>query len=356
MAIIDADGHVEESEAMFSLLEKEYYERRPLALALDKDTVYTPYNAVWLIDSKVYPKRFGKGGFGFATPTLMERAKQKPVAIPAQELTDVEARLRDLDRVGIDKQVIYPTLFLTTTVDDVKYEAALMRCYNNFLAHACAQSRGRLAFAALVPIRDSEESVRELQRAKGLGAVAAFLLGMAWDKTLGDPDLYPFYEAAADLDLPVVVHFGWGCPAITEVFDLANSFASATLPVLIGFRSIMAAGVMETFPKLRFAFLEAGSHWVPYLIHQLRRSGAVSRDPAEYFREGRVYVACEADEDITYLTQWIGEDALVVASDYPHGDASAEGDVVKAVMGREDVPLRVREKILSDNPERLYGI
>jgi predicted TIM-barrel fold metal-dependent hydrolase len=358
MIVFDADGHVEESQTTFSFLEKEYFERRPLALGFDSNTVYGSHNAIWFIDGEVYPKVLGKGGFTFKTPTLMEGAKEKPFSIGAQELTDVEARLKDLDRAEIDKQVVYPTLFLTTTTDDVKFEAALFRSYNSFMADACSKSGGRIRFAALVPIRDIDESIRELGRAKRLGAASVMLLGVAWDKCLGDETLYPFYEEAAKLDIPVCIHFGWGCPAVTSAFESHQSFYSAVLPVLMGFHSLMCSGVLDTLPKLRFAFLETGSFWAPYVIHQLRRSrrARCAKDPAQYFKDGRIYIACEADEDINYLTELIGEDCLVVASDYPHLDASHEESMKQAVMRREDVPLRVREKILSANPQRLYSI
>lgn len=81
-----------------------------------------------------------------------------------------------------------------------------------------------------------------------------------------------------------------------------------------------------------------------------------SKNPADYFREGRAYIACEADEDLNYLVHCIGEDGIVVASDYPHSDFSREDNVREAIMSRGDVPLRVREKILADNPQRLYGL
>jgi aminocarboxymuconate-semialdehyde decarboxylase len=356
MTVIDADGHIEESVAMFSGLEPDYWGRRPLALQLDGDTAYGIHNAVWLIDGEVYPRVVGKNGIILGTPTLMERARTKSVSIPAQELTDVEARLRDLDAAGIDQQVVFPTLFLATTTEDVKLEAALFRCYNNFLAEARVKSGGRINFAALVPIRDVEESIRELRRARELGGVAVMLLGVAWDKSLGHEDLCPFYEEAARLDVPVCLHFGWGCPAITRAFTWQDSFNSATLPVLMGARSVLASGILEDLPGLRVAFLETGSQWVPWMVHQLRRGGRVKRDPAEYFRTGRVYVACEADEDINYLVDQLGEDCFVVASDYPHGDPSHEDNLSSAIMGRADVPLRVREKILTDNPQRLYGL
>ena len=183
--IIDADAHVEESEAMFEYLDKEFYPRRPLAVRLEADTVYAKYNAVWLIDGETYPKLVGKGGTIFRTPTLMDAASLKRESIGAQELTDVEARLQDMNKVRIDMQVVFPSLFLTTTTEDLKLEAALLRAYNSFLGDCYTKSKGRIRFAALVPIRDVDASIREIQRAAKIGAAAVMLHGMAWDKLLG---------------------------------------------------------------------------------------------------------------------------------------------------------------------------
>src|SRR5207248_1245487 len=118
----------------------------------------------------------------------------------------------------------------------------------------------------------------------------------------------------------------------------------------MGFKSIFSGGILARFPRLKVAFLEAGSAWVPWLIQQIRRDGSSVRDPADYFREGRAYVSAETEEDINYLTSFIGEDAVIVASDYPHADPSTEEHMVDGVMAREDVPLRVREKLLAANP------
>ena len=357
MHVIDADGHVEESVAMFDGIETEFYSRRPQALKLADNTAWGPWNAIWLIDGDVYPRVPGvRNGVILGTPTLMERARQKTASIPAQELTDVEARLRDLDVAGIQQQVVFPTLFLVSTTEDVQLEAALFRAYNTFMADARKRSGGRINFAALVPIRDVDESIKELRRAKQIGAVAVMLLGVAWDRLPEEPAHYPLYEEAARLDLPVCLHFGWGSPTITRLFRSGQSFNSATLPVIMAARSVLASSLLDDIPNLRVAFLETGSQWLPWMLHQIRRSGRRKTDPAEYFRQGRAFVACEADEDINYLTQSIGEDCFVVASDYPHGDLSAEDDISSAIMAREDVPLRVREKILSANPKRLYSL
>jgi predicted TIM-barrel fold metal-dependent hydrolase len=357
--IIDADSHVEESPAMFNFLEKEFYQRRPLPVKLDPDTAYGDHNAVWLIEGETYPKLVGKGGTIFRTPTLMDSAKLKRETIGAQEMTDIEARMKDMDRMGIDTQIVFPTLFLTTTADDLRLEAALLRAYNNFLSDRCAAANGRIRFAALVPIRDVDQSVQELKRATRLGAIAVMLHGMAWDKRLGDESLFPLYEEAAHLNVPVCVHLGWGCPAITAVFDASTNFYSAILPVLMGFHSVMTSRALEAFPKLRFGFLEAGCEWVPFVTRQARTDNARrnrSKDPVEYFKAGRVFVACEGDEDITGVVNLIGEDSLVVGSDYPHGDPSRQEDMVGEFRAKKDLSPRLVEKILSDNPRRLYGL
>ena len=357
--IIDADAHVEESEAMFEYLDKEFYPRRPLAITLKDDTVYAKYNAVWLIDGETYPKLVGKGGTIFRTPTLMEAASLKRESIGAQELTDVEARLKDMDKVKTDMQVVFPSMFLTTTTEDLKLETALLRAYNSFLGDCSAKSKGRIRFGALVPIRDVDASIKETKRAAKIGAAAVMLHGMAWDKLLGDESLVSFYQAAADLNLPICVHLGWGCPALTRIFDATTNFYSAILPVIMGFNSIMSSAAFEKIPNLRFAFLEAGAAWLPFMIKQVRRDNMrrkLARDPIEYFKAGRVFVSCEPDEDINGIAELIGEDSYVLGSDYPHGDPSRQEDMVAEFRQRADLSPRLVEKMLSDNPRKLYGI
>jgi uncharacterized protein len=357
--IIDADAHIEESVAMFERLDNEFQPRRPLPVRLERDTVYGRYNAVWLIDGEIYPKLVGKGGTIFRTPTLMEAANQKRESIGAQEITDVPERVHDMDKVKIDTQVVFPSLFLTHTAEDLKLEAALLRAYNSFLGECVTASKGRIRFAALVPIRDVEESTKEIKRAVRIGAAAVMLQGLAWDKLLGDESLFPFYQVAADLNLPVCVHLGWGCPALTRIFDATTNFYSAILPVVMGFNSIMSSSAFEKIPNLRFSFLEAGAAWIPFMIKQVRRDNMrrkAAKVPIEYFNTGRVFVSAEPDEDLTGIAALIGDDSFVLGSDYPHGDPSRQEDMVAEFRERQDLSRTMVEKMLSDNPKRLYGL
>ena len=57
-------------------------------------------------------------------------------------MTDIPGRLKDMDKLGVAMQVIFPTLFLIYITDDVVLDVAMARAYNRFLAQACAKSGG----------------------------------------------------------------------------------------------------------------------------------------------------------------------------------------------------------------------
>jgi predicted TIM-barrel fold metal-dependent hydrolase len=91
----------------------------------------------------------------------------------------------------------------------------------------------------------------------------------------------------------------------------------------------------------------------------LRRSSRPdfkNKNPQDLFREYRFWIACEADEELPHLLGYIGEDHIVIGSDYGHNDPSKEPEFVKNMRAREDVAPAVIEKILCDNPRRLYGV
>lgn len=376
MRILDADGHIFESPAMFANVEEEFYARRPVPVSLPLDTDAKDSNQVYLVESKVAPRVSGRGATfpGVFPPSPASLARL--AAVGDQTLEDVEARLAGMDRFGIQEQVIFPTLFLESLVDDVRLEGALYRAYNDFVSAACTRSHGRLKWAACVPWRDPDAAVVEVRRASSLGACGIYTMGVIFDRHLDDPWFYPVYEAASELDLPVCVHLGWGSPAVTQVFAKNAFFCSATVPVIWGFYFIMAAGLLGRFPKLRVGFIESGAEWVPYAINQVRRqyqpptvirgegqrprrSGidqSFYRDPAEWFREGRAFVTFETEEDLPYLLGRLGEEGLMMSSDYPHGDSSADELFVDKLALRQDIPDRVKEKLAGANAARFYRV
>jgi predicted TIM-barrel fold metal-dependent hydrolase len=360
--IIDADTHISESEAMWAMLDKSMYPRRPLMLSVPADTWFGNRNAFWLIDGEIYPKPAGKGSFALVTPSAQKvQDGRTDSTVGSREMTDIKTRLRDMDRLNTAAQIVYPTLFLVYNTKDTELEIALCRAYNRFLAKAAAEAHERIKWVAVLPLQSLQDAIDEVRFAKQNGAVGIFCRGIEGEHTLDDPYLFPIYEEAQTQHLSICVHTGCGVRAILEMFDIArnHTFGHTRVMPLLAFRDIVANKIPEKFPELRFGFIEAAASWVPFLIHIVRR---LQKDKfrfgsgPELFREYRLYVACEADEDIPYLAKYTGEDHLLIGSDYPHSDPSREDQFVSAISVREDISPELRQKMLYDNPRAFYGL
>src|SRR5205823_4679056 len=142
-----------------------------------------------------------------------------------RELTDVRGRLSDMDRLNVDVQVIYPTLFLVYLTDDVELEIALSQAYNRWLGQAWAEGNSRLRWVAIPPLHSVVATITEMRWAKENGAVGLFFRGVEGNRTLDDPYFFPIYEEAERLDLPICIHTGSGSPAISQVFTFERSSA-----------------------------------------------------------------------------------------------------------------------------------
>ena len=360
--VVDADTHIAESEAMWSYIDKEMYPRRPILAKIPDDTWYKERNAFWLIDGEIFPKPAGKASFSLITPSAQKKESGRgDIHLSAREITDPGARLRDMDKIGVEIQVIYPTLFLVYLTDDPQLETGLCRAYNRFVADGCAKAPGRLRWVAVLPLRSIEASLQEMKWAKEQGAVGVFFRGMEGNLTLDNPYFFPVYAQAETLDLAICIHTGSGSRHLMQLFDVErnHTFAHNRVLPVVAFRDLVANRIPERFPTLRFGFIEAAASWVPYIIHVLQRSvrgDLKNRNPQDLFRDYRFWVACEVDEELPFLVRFIGDDKIIIGSDYGHNDPSKEPEFIKNMRAREDVPPALVEKILCLNARQLYGL
>jgi predicted TIM-barrel fold metal-dependent hydrolase len=360
--VVDADTHIAESEAMWSYIDSEMYPRRPILAKIPDDTWYKDRNAFWLIDGEIFPKPAGKASFNLITPSAQRKESGRgDIHLAVRELTDPAARLKDMDKIGVEVQVIYPTLFLVYLTDDAKLETALCRAYNRFIAAACAKAPARLKWVAILPLRSIGASLEEMNWAKERGAVGLFFRGMEGNLTLDNPYFFPVYSQAEKLNLPVCIHTGSGSRHLMQLFDVErnHTFAHNRVLPVFAFRDLVANRIPEQYPALRFGFIEAAASWVPYIFHVLRRQQGENwkfSRCSDLFREYRFWVACEADEELSHLIQFIGEERIVIGSDYGHNDPSKEPQFVANMRAREDVPPDLVEKILCHNARALYGL
>jgi uncharacterized protein len=358
--VIDADTHICEPAAMWESMDGPLHARRPVMASVPTDTLYGRRNAFWLIDGNIFPKPAGRGGISMATPCQTDFGLARTdIDVACREITDPLARTKHMDELKVDLQVVYPTLFLAYLTDDPVLDLALCQAYNRYLAKASDESGGRIRWVVLPPLRTPQSIPDELRFAKEHGAVGVFTRGIERDRTMDDPSFFPLYEEAQRLDLPICVHTAGGCPAWTNIFTLERngSFSHIRLLPLIAFRDLVANRIPEQFPRLRWGFIEAGASWVPYVFHALKRQ---FKDDSRYgphlFDEYQFFVACEVNEDVNYLSKFIGEDHLIIGSDYGHTDPSSEPLLVDSFRGREDLPVGLADKILGANAKAFYRL
>ena len=366
--IVDADTHIIEHPGVWENFDPSLYARRPLLASIDSGDASASRDFVWMIDGAAVPKRVGKGSVALAVGGSDSENARTDISTGVRYLTDPLQRVRDMDERGVDAEVVYPTLLLAYLTDDVQLEVAICRAYNRYLAAAWSQAGNRLRWVVVPPLRDISASVQEVEWAHDHGAVGVFFRGVEGDRSLADHYFDPVYEAANRLGMAVCIHTGAGAPGITGVFDRTVSHnlpQNRALP-LWAFRDLIAHKVPERFPNIRWGFIEASASWVPYVLHHLQRSTRASTlgaspDPAtewgpRLFRDYKLYVATEADEDIAYLARFIGEDNIIIGSDYGHQDQSRETNMVTTLRQRTDVDPSVIEKIIGPNGARFYGL
>ncbi|HEY3304416.1 MAG TPA: amidohydrolase family protein [Candidatus Binatia bacterium] len=337
MRAIDADTHVIETERTWEYMRGDEAKSRPVLVPTESG------RKGWLIDGKIF-----------------SRGVNVNPDIPAdvREMRDIEARLRHMNELEIDVQILYPSLFLRALTSRAEVEAGLCRSYNRWVNDLCAETNGRLRWVAAAPLLSTEAALAEARFAKDHGACALFMRGIMCDKILSDPYFYPFYEEAQKLDLAVCVHASTGGFQWMEIFERESGFAKFKLAVLSAFHAIVHDGIPARFPRLRFGFIEVRAQWLPYVYHELAKRFEKNGKPLgkDWMRENRLYVACQTDDDLSYVLKYSGEDNIVIGSDYGHADTSSEIEALRILHNKGELKAAVIGKILYDNPTALYNL
>jgi predicted TIM-barrel fold metal-dependent hydrolase len=202
-----------------------------------------------------------------------------------------------------------------------------------------------------------DEALEQLRVANEHGACGVFRRGFE-ARPVFDPYYFPVYDLAQQLNLPVCIHTGRGFLPLVRYMP-GESFSTNKLPVVSSCQSLIYHGIPPMFPQLRWGFVEAAALWLPYVIKDLRRrlerdgKPLLSQSP---LRDNRMYVACQTDDDLPYLISYVGEDNLMIGSDYGHSDIATELQAVRDLGKAGEVSPEVARKIRDDNPRALYGL
>jgi len=284
---------------------------------------------------------------------------------------DPVERLKDMDIDGVYAAVLYTShgrwIFM---VEDVAYQEACLRAFNDWLAEFCSHNPKRLIGIGLVSLCNIENAVKELARCRKMGLKGALIWGAL---PLDSSEYDPFWAEAEALDMPLTVHATSGTDRgaaarkqSPKIWDNALGHISKPNQAQRTLTALIFSGVMERYPHLKFIAAEYDMGWVPYFLQHADAlhkrwspMAGIKLDmlPSEYFRR-QVFVTFIRDPIGLKMVSAsvMGADNAMWCDDYPHGASTwpHSRDVFAKNMGclsEED-----KWKLIRDNAANLYGI
>jgi aminocarboxymuconate-semialdehyde decarboxylase len=262
-------------------------------------------------------------------------------------MTDVSKRIEDMDRVGIDVEVISlstPNVFFT----DAEHQPAVAKMMNDAYADLIARHPKRFKGFASIPMDAPDAALSELHRAiDTLKLNGVVLLSNIGGKPLTSPEYRPFFEEANRMKLCIFLH-----PMLPAHSD---AFREYVLGPIIGFpfdTSLAVArmcydGMFEELPDIRWIIGHLGGA-IPYLMERMDNGFRdfadcrvkIDRLPSVYLKRLYYDTVSFSPYTLKMVRDMVGAEHMVMGSDYPH----LLGSIDRAVTSIETLEIREEEK------------
>jgi len=295
-----------------------------------------------------------------APDSAAEHARQTREIMP--KLTDPRVRLRDMDAMGVDIQVVSMNLPTAAYWADGRTGQQVARACNEGIAEFVSAAPDRFVGIGAVPLQDIGRSVRELDHAvNALGLKGVIIPSNIRTRDLGEERFRPFWARAEALGAVVYIHpRGFTHADRLEKFFLWNSVGQP-LEEALAMASLIHEGIMDAYPGVRIVVGHGGGY-LPYYSGRGDKSfesrpesrANISRPPSAYMRRF-YYDSVVFDRDmLAYLVKKVGDRHIMMGTDYPRGEV--EEDPVGFVTRTRGISKETKDRIMSLNAARLFGI
>lgn len=238
---------------------------------------------------------------------------------------DAELRMKDYEKFHTRVQVVCTIPVMFSYWAKPRHTLELAQFLNDDIANLVAKYPKRYIGLGTVPMQDAKCAVEELERIKKIGLKGIQIGSNINDLNLSEPEFFPIFEAAQDLNLAVMVH-PWN---MMGFHDMRKYW----LPWLVGMPaetsraacSLIFGGVLERLPNLRVNFSHAGGSFLPTIgrvEHGFNcRPDLVAVDnnknPRDYI--GKFWVDCITHDPklLKYILELQGSKRVTLGSDYP---------------------------------------
>jgi len=281
---------------------------------------------------------------------------------------DLKARMEDLDKAGVDTQIMSITIpgpESLPAADGVYWAKRI----NDEYAEAVRDHPGRLFALAALPYQAPDEAAKELERCyKDLGVKGIQMFSNVNGEPLFLDKYDPIFSMANEWELPFLMH-----PTVPWTADLMQTLRipyqlyGYTVDTSLSLISLIFNGVFDKYPKLKAVHGHLGGI-VPYLVQRLRASwkGYAKEWGLELSETPDVVYKTRVWPDTTSFYQpamecaleWVGSDHLVVGSDYAHrvGDPEGAINAVKELGAALGLPQSEVDGMLGGTAETLFKL
>jgi aminocarboxymuconate-semialdehyde decarboxylase len=274
---------------------------------------------------------------------------------------DPEVRLREMDRDGVDVQVISATPVLFAYERPVEHALDCARLFNDAALELCSRGKGRLRALCQVPLQDIDAACKELSRCMRTGHLGVQIGNHVGDKNLDDPGVVAFLQHCADEGAAVLVHpwemFGrermpkymmpWtvGMPAETQLSVVA----------------MILSGAFDRLPStLRICFAHGGGSFA-FLLGRLENAwhhhpvarGECEHPPSYYLNRFYADSAVFDQRSLQFLAGTMGADRVLLGSDYPFPLGEER---VGSLIRQSNLSQEAKARLLGRNAIRFLGL
>lgn len=285
-------------------------------------------------------------------------------------LTEIEARIEDMDAHGVDMHL----LSLTSPgvqVFDAEYAVGLAARCNDEMAKWVQKYPTRFAGLAAVAPQDPKAAAAEVERAiSGLGLHGLIINSHTKGEFLDDRKFWPILEAAVKHRAPIYIHPTFPAPAMAKPFEpygLSGAVWGFAAECGLHAMRMILGGVFDEFPELQIVLGHMGEG-LPYWLFRMDNIswGTVKfankalgieptkRPPSEYVRSN-FHITTSGmfwDDVLDFGIKAVGIERILFAIDYPYENSKMATDWIN----KTPLPDHDRALILSGNTTRLFNI
>lgn len=287
--------------------------------------------------------------------------KQKVFRKITDQTWDKDRRIQDMENEGVDIQVLSPIPVTFSYWSEPEAGLEMAKIQNDFIASTVQEAPDKFVGLGTVPLQDTKLAIAEMERAvKILGLKGIEIGSNVNGQNLDDPSLFPFFEAAAQMGVPIFVH-PWATIG-QERMPRHNLMYSVGMPseTALAAASLMMGGVLDKLPSLKICFAHGGGA-LPYLLPRMDQAWTVWPDirktahPPSYYANKFYYDSLVYDPlNLQLMIERFGADRIIAGSDYPFLLREAPvGKILDEMKGLSEREVRL---ILGQNAVEFLGL